>query len=395
MIRAAALASLVLAAPIEAAAQAPLVVGAALPQSGLYADLAAGYRKALALWQEEVNAAGGLLGRRVELRLVDDGSQAARSGALYEKLVREEKADILIGPYGSAAALGAAAAAERARHVLVNGSGALRAVHRRSPRYVFQVAPPYSAYGAGVLELARGQGFKKLAVLARNDPGARESAGALREAAAALGLEASEVQVYGRGTSDFAPQVERARAVQVEAWIAFGEPRDAAEMVKTFKRLGYAPRLFFAQGASDPQFAALVGQDAEYALGLAEYGESLPTAGNDVFVKAYRAKWSGAPDLAAAQGYAAAKVAERAARRAGSLEQEKLREALAALETETVLGGYKVDPRSGEQLAAKPAVVQIVKGRRELVWPPALAGGRALLPYAQWGERRPLAPGAS
>lgn len=393
--RAVALFSLALAATAETAAQAPLVVGAALPQSGLYADLAAGYRNALLLWQEEVNGAGGLLGRRVELRLADDGSQAVRSGPLYEKLIREEKADLLIGPFGSAATLGAAAAAERARRVLVNGAGALRAVHRRSPRYVFQVAPPYSAYGAGVLEIVRAQGLKRLAVFARGEPAARESANALRDAAAVLGLEAGDLQVYDRGTSDFASQVQKARAAQAEAWIAFGEARDAADMVKTFKRLGYAPRLFFAQGASDPQFIALVGQDAEYALGLAEYEPGLPTAGNAAFVKAYRAKWSSPPDAAAAQAYAAAKVAEEALRRVGSLDQDRLREALAALETETVLGPYKVDPESGEQVAAKPAVVQIVKGRRERVWPAALATVQAALPYLPWDERKALGPGRS
>jgi len=395
MWRTAALVSLALATPYGAAAQAPLVVGAALPQSGLYADLAAGYGKALLLWQDEENAAGGLLGRRVELRILDDGSQAVRAGALYEKLIREDKADLLIGPYGSAATLGAAAAAERARRVLVNGAGALRAVHKRSPRYVFQVAPPYTAYGAGVLELARGQGLKTLFVLARSDPASREMAQALREAAVPLGLAASDLEVYGTGTSDFAPQVEKARAARADAWIAFGEVRDAAEMVKTFKRLGYAPKLFFAQGAADPKFVALVGQDAEYALGLAEYDKGLATSGNDAFVKAYGAKWSSEPGLAAAQGYAAAKVAEEALKRAGSTDQERVRDALAALETETVLGRYKVDAASGEQLAAKPAVVQIVRGRREVVWPPGLATVRQVLPYAPWGERKLLQPGSS
>jgi branched-chain amino acid transport system substrate-binding protein len=395
MIRAAALLSLALAAPIGAAAQAPLVVGAALPRSGLYADLAAGYARALLLWQDEVNASGGLLGRRVELRLLDDGSRAVGAGTLYEKLIREEKADLLIGPYGSAATLGAAAAAERARHVLVNGTGALRAVHKRSPRYVFQVAPPYAAYGAGVLEVARGQGLARLYVFARDDPASREMAGALRDAATAAGLAASGVETYKSGTTDFAPQVAKAHAARAEAWIAFGEVRDAAEMVKTFKRLDYAPKMFFAQGAGDPKFVALVGQDAEYALGLSEYEESLATPGNEAFVKAYRAKWSSGPGLAAAQGYAAAKVAEEALKRAGSLDQERLRDALAALDAATVLGRYKVDPATGEQLAARPAVVQIVKGRREVAWPPGLATVRQVLPYAPWGERKLLQPGSS
>ncbi|MEW6691153.1 MAG: ABC transporter substrate-binding protein, partial [Pseudomonadota bacterium] len=113
---------------LPAAAQAPLVVGAAMPQSGILADLAADLRKALLLWQEEVNAAGGLLGRRVELQLVDDRSDSAAAGRLYAQLAR--KADVLLGPFGSAASLGAAAAAERERRVRVNATGAARAEHK-------------------------------------------------------------------------------------------------------------------------------------------------------------------------------------------------------------------------------------------------------------------------
>jgi len=133
------------------AAEPPIVVGAVISQSGMLADLADGYRKGLLVWQDEVNAAGGVLGRNVDLRLLDDGSEAARNSALYQQLIRDDKADALIGPYGTAATLMAAAEAEKTRHVMVNGAGSSVAVHRRLPRYVFQSAVPYAAFGTGVL----------------------------------------------------------------------------------------------------------------------------------------------------------------------------------------------------------------------------------------------------
>jgi branched-chain amino acid transport system substrate-binding protein len=83
-------------------AQQPIVVGAAMPQSGILADIAADLKKALLLWQDEVNGGGGLLGRRVELLLLDDGSESSAVGKLYEQLILEKKADLLIGPLGSA-----------------------------------------------------------------------------------------------------------------------------------------------------------------------------------------------------------------------------------------------------------------------------------------------------
>ena len=369
-------------------AQQAVVVGAALPQSGFLADLAADFRKALVLWQEERNAAGGLLGRRVELQLIDDRSEAAGAGGLYERLLREHKAELLIGPFGSAASLGAAAFAERNRRVLLNASGAARSLQRLNYRYVFQVPAPLVAYGTGALEAARALGLKRLVLLARSDPTAREIALRAREDALALGFSAGDVELYGAGTSDFAPQVAKAQAAKAEGWIAFGQVQDASFMVQTFRKLEYAQRLFVAQGAADPGFIKLVGQDAEFAIGISPYERKAATRGNAEFVRAFEKKWSAEPGHAAAEGYAAALLLEEAVRRAGSFEQEALREALVTLEAETPLGPYKVD-RNGAQLAAQPLLVQIFRGRREIVWPEALATAK-WQPYPAWGARKLL-----
>ena len=88
-------------APAVFAQGKPVVIGAALAQTGFIADLALGMRNGLLLWQTQVNAAGGLLGRQVELKLYDDASEALRSTALYELLIKDDGAELLIGPFGS------------------------------------------------------------------------------------------------------------------------------------------------------------------------------------------------------------------------------------------------------------------------------------------------------
>jgi branched-chain amino acid transport system substrate-binding protein len=373
--------------PLPAAAQS-VTVGVALPESGILADLAADYRKALLLWQDQVNAAGGLAGRRVELLVIDDRSESLDAGRLYERLITENKADLLIGPFGSAATLGAAGAAERHRRVLINGTGAARATQKPKFRYVFQTATPLAAWGTGALAAMREQGLKRVVLLARDDPTSREMASLAREQAVAQGFIVPEVEVFSPAIDDFAAQVARARAAGTEAWIAFGLPRDAADMVKTFRRLRYAPRLFAAQGASASEFVEQVGQDAELALGMAAYDPRARTHGNAEFVRDFSAKWSAEPGVLAAEGYAAGKVLEEGVKRAGGLEQEKLRAALAALETQTPLGPYKVD-RAGAQLGAQPLLVQVQRGRREIVWPEALANAK-WQPYPAWDARKIL-----
>ncbi|MGH8723255.1 MAG: ABC transporter substrate-binding protein [Burkholderiales bacterium] len=338
-------------------------MGAVVSQSGAHAELAAEYAKGLQRWRDEVNTAGGLLGRRVELRLLDDASSAARAAGLYARLIREDRADLLVGPYGSAATLVAAGETERARRVMVNGAGPAAAVHSRAPRYLFQTAVPYAAYGAGVLEIAAEAGYRRLFILARDDPQSREMAEATQRAALKQ-FSVNSVEIHRVATLDFSPQVARARAAQAEAWIAFGDVRDAAEMVKSFKRLDYAPALFFARGASHPRFVALVGQDAEWSLGVLDY-QALP----------------GAPvhNLDEAQGYVAGVVLAAGVRSAGTLDQERLRAALAELELTTMLGEYRVAPESGAQTGFKPVVVQVRAGLPKQ--------GMPLLPYPQWEER--------
>jgi len=223
--------------------------------------------------------------------------------------------------------------------------------------------------------------------VARNDPGSRESAERLVQQARALGLEPGEAQAVAPGLRDYAVQVAAARARNAEVWVAFGQPEDAAEMVKSFKRIGYAPWVFLAQGAAEPRFLQFLGQDAEFVLGLAAYDTRFATRGNAAFVQAWRKRWRGEPSALAAGAYAAALVLEEAVRNSGSLDQERLREALSALDTETPIGRYRVDP-AGAQVAAKPAVVQILAGRREVVWPRALATAQWQLPYPRWDERQ-------
>ena len=377
----------VLAAAFAATVNAqdpPIVVGAVVSQTGSQAVLAESYGRGLEVWRDEINAAGGLLGRRVELRVLDDHSEAARAGPAYAELVRGG-ADLLVGPYGSAATVVAAAEAERTRHVMANGAGASARVYKRAQRWVFQTLAPYASYGEGVLDLAQAASCAALHILARNDIASVEMGDAARTQALKRGFTVPELQTYSGG-EDIVPLVAQAAAAHVECWIAFGEVRDAADMAVAMKRAQYAPRFVYLRAAADPRFIERVGQDAEYTLGSAAYDPAWPTPYNALFAKAYGARWGRAPDAAAAQAYAAATVLARAVERVGSLDQEKLRAALASMEIGTVLGTYRVGP-GGEQLGIKPAVVQILRGRAVPLWPRALAADAAPEPYRPWNER--------
>ena len=365
---------------VATAQEKPLVVGAVVSETGAHAAAAADYRKGLLLWAEQA---------KVDLRLKDDASEAAKTGPAYAALIADG-AQVLIGPYGSAATLTGSAEAERVRRVMLNAAGPSGQVHKRQPRYVFQTSPPYTAYADGVLAIAREAKAESLYIVARDDAGSREMGEAALNLARKMGFKKVDLEIYSAGTVDFLPQLYKAMGAHADAWIAFGEPRDGGDIVKTLKRQGYEPRMLYVRDSPDPRFRQRIGQDAEFILGSKGYDARFPTAGNEEFVKAFKAKWSATPGPLAAAAYAAGTVLAEGVRRAGSAESAKLRVALSSLEMDTVLGHYKVDPATGAQIGMKPPVTQTVGGRAQPIWAAELAGDRKLLPFMSWAEREIL-----
>src|ERR1700704_4425158 len=128
----------VAAMTVLCAAQAqdkPIRVGVALSQSGNLADSAKLYYQGVELWRDEVNARGGLLGRKVELVVYDDRSDPATAAKLYEKLIGDDNVDLLFGPWGSASAATASAVANKHNRVFFNSGGASEQIQERGFKY--------------------------------------------------------------------------------------------------------------------------------------------------------------------------------------------------------------------------------------------------------------------
>src|SRR3989442_3472950 len=99
----------------------------------------------------------------------------------------------------------------------------------------------------------------------------QEMAEATRESALKQGFTVGPVETYSGDVDNYAPQAVKAINVEVDAWIAFGQPRDAADMVKKLQRVGYAPELFFARAAADSKLLEPVGPVAELQLAAGRY----------------------------------------------------------------------------------------------------------------------------
>lgn len=381
------LAGALLAFAAPAAAQEPIRVGIALSLTGSVADSAAHFFKGVELWRDQVNARGGLLGRPVEFVVYDERSDPATAARLYERLITNDKVDLLLAPFGSASTATSTPVAEKHKRVMINGGGASEKIHQRGFKYTFQTAARISAYVEGVDPLMKKYGIKTMAFVARDYAAARDMDGTLKEMAARNGVQVVMSEYFPAGTADFSSQIARARQVNPDLWISVGYPNEAIEMIRQFRAVNYMPKVFIHNGVSQEDFITAAGKDGEHAIGMSLYETTVKTKGNDEFIKGFKAKYNYEPGYYAGFGYAAVTVLEEAVKKAGTLDQDKIRDVLAEHKTETVMGRHEVDPKTGMQLGVKGLLVQVRDGKREVIWPDEVRTAEPRIPIPGWSQR--------
>ena len=250
--------------------------------------------------------------------------------------------------------------------------------------------------------MAAKRGLRTLAVINEDTLFPRAVAQGTLELAKKKGLQVVFAQTYPEGTTDFAPILNKVRAANPDVLVAPSIPfYDVVAMTRQLKELDVNPRMFAGtQGVNLPKFYEVLGRSAEFVYGTSDWEPELVTlrAGGLVpiarqypgareFVEAYRQKFPGA-DLSyhAALGYAGCQVLLEAIRRAGSLNGERVREAILRLDINTVYGAFKVN-QDGLQIAQKGLMYQWQDGKKVIVWPEELATGKPRFPTPPWGQR--------
>jgi branched-chain amino acid transport system substrate-binding protein len=371
-----------LAAPGFAQGQGTVRIGIALSETGNLADSAKHYWRGVELWRDDVNARGGLLGKKVEFVVYDDRSDPATSARLYERLITSDKVDLLISTIGSAQTATATAVAEKHKRVMINGGGASESIQQRGFKYIFQTAARISAYVDGIDPLMKKYKVKSMAFVSRDYSAARDMEKVVKGMAQKNGVEMVLDEYFPSGNVDFSSQIARARQSKPELWVSVGYPNEAIEMTRQFRASNYMPKIFVHNGVAQEDYLKAAGKDAEGAIGMSLYEPSLKTAGNAEFVKNFEARYHYQPGYYSSFGYTAVTVLEAAVKKAGSFDQEKLREVLTTLKMDTIQGKHEVDPKTGMQLGIRGLLVQVQNGKREIVWPDDLKTAEAKLPLA-------------
>ncbi len=378
----------VLAVSERGEAQQPLVIGASISLSGKYAASAEYQQQAYLLWAEQLNARGGLLGRPVEIRIYDDRSDPATGVRLYEKLIGEDKVDLVVGPYSSAVTAAVSTVAEKRRMPLVAPMAAAEDIFSRGYKYVFQVITPAHLYFPGAVELAAQNGVKSVALTGEDSEYPRAAVPAGQVAAEKKGMKIINLGFYPKGIKDFSAIITRAKSQGAEMFICGCYEPDSIQLVRQAKELDYNPKLFVAGvGPAVPEFAKALGKDADYVIGTDHWDPRVQTPGNPEFVAAFTKKFARVPGYHAAGSYGGMQVLEAAVKKAGSVEPEKLRSALLQLDIVTIFGRYKVT-ETGAQVGKSAFLLQWQNGKKEIIWPSEVATAKPVIPVPAWADRR-------
>jgi branched-chain amino acid transport system substrate-binding protein len=376
---------------LPATAQGPIRIGASLSLTGTYAKLGKNQHEGYQLCEKDLNAKGGLLGRKVQFVVYDDQSMPATAVRLYEKLITEDKVDGVMGPYSSPVTEAAVNVTEKYKKVMVAPLAATTSIFKRPAgqkrNYVFMVISPAEVYLEGLIDMGAKRGLKTVAIVNEDTLFSKAAASGAEETTKKKGLQVVFKEAYPKGNTDFSALLTKVKAANPDIIAAATYFDDAVALTRQMKELAVNPKMFGVTVGGDlPEFYDTLKQNAEYIYGATQWEHVLPYPGNQEFFDTYKKEFGHEPSYHSTAGYAGCLIYAEAVKRAGGLDADKVREQLLKLEMRTAFGDYKVD-QDGYQVAHKMVTFQWQKEKKVVVWPEDLAKGKPLFPTPPWTSR--------
>jgi branched-chain amino acid transport system substrate-binding protein len=398
----------VLASASGAAAQSgePIKIGYSMAQTGGLGGNGKSALLAQKIWEEEVNAKGGLLGRPVKLIYYDDKSTPSEVPAIYTKLLDVDKVDIIMGGYATNMLAPAMPVVMQRNKLFIGllGLGVNSEFHY--PNYFVMIPSgpdPKPSFTKGFFEVAMEQDPKPttVAIVAADAEFAVNASDGARENAKKAGLKIVYDQRYPPATTDFAPIVRAIQATNPDLLVICSYPPDSTGMVLAINELGFKPKM--VGGAMvGLQNTAIKMKLGPMLNGFTNYDFWLPVPkmmfpGNDEFMKKYQARAAaeGVDALGyymAPQAYAQFQVLEQAITATKSLDDQKLADYIRANTFQTVVGYVKFG-KDGEWAESRVVQTQFqtVKGNdieqfrnaatQVVVSPAGFASGKVIYPF--------------
>ena len=342
-------------------AQDEIPVGEFASLTGGSASFGQSSHKGTALAIEEINATGGVLGRKLKLITEDDQSQAGQPATIMRKLISQDKVVAVLGEVASSRSLEAAPICQQNKIPMISPASTNQKVTEVGD-YIFRVCFIDPFQGKVMAKFAQSKGWKKLGVL--TDVKSDYSIGlaqAFKEAVPKGGGEIVKESSYGTGDKDFKAQLTSIKAAKPDAIFIPGYYGEVSLNGKQARLLGIKVPLLGGDGWVGDSLLKVAGSSLDGSFFSCHFSADDKSEAVQGFVKKYKAKYAGeTPDDMAALGYDSAMILADAMKRAGSTDGAKLRDAIAATKDHKgITGNITLDEKRN---ASKSAVILTIGG---------------------------------
>jgi branched-chain amino acid transport system substrate-binding protein len=382
----------------------PIKIGMSMPQTG---GLAGGGKASLLgieIWRDDVNAKGGLLGRKVELVVYDDKSSASETPAIYSKLLDIDKVDLLFAPYATVPTAPIMPLVKQ-RGLLLIGNFSFQVNSKVGHDMWFNNAPwgPADAWATAFLGLGQKAGGKTVALLTADQEFAQNLAKTAREVAAKLNMPIVFDQTYPPNTVEFSSIIRALKAAKPDIVYVASYPPDSAGILRAVNEIGIGDSVkLFGGGMVGLQFGPVMENMGSLLNGVVNFNTWLPEPamyfdGTKAFFDTYskravEAKVDPLGFYLAPFGYASGQLIEAAIKATGSLDQKALAKYLHEHEVQTIVGPIAFSP-DGERKETATLQAQFrgivdkkmdqfrQPGKQVILFPEKLKSGELITPF--------------
>ena len=386
------------------AQQPPIKIGMSMAQTGGLAGGGKASQLGIEIWRDDVNAKGGLLGRKVELVVYDDKSSASETPAIYSKLLDIDKVDILFAPYATVPTAPIMPLVKQ-RGLLLMGNFSFQVNSKVGHDMWFNNAPwgPADSWATSFLNLGQKAGGKTIALLAADQEFAQNLALTAREVAKKFNMQVVFDQAYPPNTVEFSSILRALKAAKPDIVYVASYPPDSAGILRAVNEIGIGDNVkLFGGGMVGLQFGAVMENLGSLLNGVVNYNTWLPEPSmSNEATKAFFEKYTKRAIEAkvdplgyylAPFGYASGQLVEAAVKAVGSLDQKAIAKYLHANEIKTIVGPMSFGP-DGER--KENAVLQAQfrgvvdknieqfrgQGKQVILFPEKLKSGDLVAPF--------------
>lgn len=370
----------------------PIKVGVVLPLTGEQAKFGEIEKNSLLMGLDEINKAGGVNGRMIELLIEDDTGKPDVGRSAVEKLISQDKVVALTGGYSSSVTYAVCAVAQQRKIPFLVCTGSADKITEQGWDYVFRIAPPVSEYpkalNSFLAEIVKPQ---SVAILHENSLFGQSGAKEFAEQCEKSGIKVLIKDGYESGAVDFKPLLIKVKAAKPDLVYMISYVMDAALLMRQSKELNFNPKLFVGGGAGFtlPEFANNAGDAAELVFSADLWSAQLPYPGAKEYSENFQKRFGSATEYHGAEAYASIYVIADALKRAKETSPEAVRDSLASTDMMTAFGPVKFVSygKKKQQNALPTYLVQWQKGILETVWPRNVATKPYIFPIPEWTQR--------